>query len=66
MLGGYCCKSPEENEWNNIDPPVDPRFEGCDGSFLSLNSMCCKNNEYQKCAHPEGCANNKGNVILSC
>ena len=51
MWGEYCCKT--ELEENN-------NFVACDGGPISINSVCCKDNEYEKCPHIGGCKNNRG------
>ena len=59
MWGEYCCKSAKE------DKSFAP-FDGCNGTTLSLNSMCCKNSEYQKCPGTGGCRNNRGIATERC
>ena len=53
MWGQYCCKTSEEEE-SAIS------FDECDAGLLSVNSVCCKNSEYQECPFLDGCTNNKG------
>ena len=53
MWGEYCCKYAEEDQ-------SAVSFGGCDGSSLSLSSLCCKNSEYQKCSGTGGCQNYMG------
>ena len=53
MWGAYCCKTAmEENANANLDE--------CDGSSISLHSVCCQNREYEKCPGAKGCLNNMG------
>ena len=59
MWGEYCCKSAEEGQ-------IFFPFDGCNGMSLSLNSVCCKDNEYQKCPGAGGCQNNMGIKFECC
>ena len=58
MWGEYCCKSAEEDR-------LYVPFDGCNGMSLSLNSVCCKHNEYQKCPGAGGCRNHRG-ITIGC
>ena len=53
MWGEYCCKT----EWEDT---VNSSIIACDGSKISVNSICCEDNQYQKCPKKEGCQNNRG------
>ena len=57
MFGEYCCKTAKEED-------LTVNFDGCNGSHLSLNSVCCKNSEYLKCPGTGGCKTNRG--IYNC
>ena len=74
MWGTRCCKHSFENGSRTYVKKVSLGFptyayvdevketgdiEECDGGKLSLDSLCCRNNEYQKCADNEGCRNNR-------
>ena len=48
MWGTYCCKS-------NLEADRGMLMEECDGSLISLDSMCCQNNEYEQCRDSRGC-----------
>ena len=50
--GKYCCGTPKE-DISSID------LEGCDGSDLSMSSICCEKNNHQECPYEEGCIDNK-------
>ena len=53
--GTYCCKYGVEK----VDVAVGER---CDGGTISLNSVCCKDNEHTPC--PIGlCKNLEGNLF---
>ena len=65
MWGENCCKTAKEDDsTSNLQLPFN--FDGCDGSPLSLNSVCCKNNEYEKCPGTGGCKTNKGITVKHC
>ena len=34
-------------------------MDGCDGSDLSMSSICCEQHNYQECPYEEGCIDNK-------
>lgn len=53
MWGTHCCKHELENNSPN-------GISECDGGPLSLNSLCCKDNAYQKCRDEKGCHNRRG------
>ena len=56
MWGMFCCKYEEETfTFESID--------GCDGSELSVNSTCCKDNEQVKCGSKLGCKNRRGKLF---
>ena len=46
MWGEYCCKSAKD----------------CDDVEISMDSVCCKNNDYQNCSDTTGCKNNRGRI----
>ena len=56
MWGAYCCK-------NAVEDNANAKFGDCDGSTISLHSVCCKNSEYQKCSSTAGCRNYRGMII---
>ena len=51
--GDYCCKNDKEKVKSSYG-------DTCDGSKISLTSLCCLNDEYVECEHPDGCINYKG------
>ena len=53
MWGEYCCKTEVENTAQN-------NLYECDGGPLSINSICCEDDLYEKCPHIGGCKNNRG------
>ena len=53
MWGEYCCKTKLEKSTQN-------NLAECDGGQISINSVCCEDNEYEKCPHIGGCKNNRG------
>ena len=53
MWGEYCCKT----EWEGTS---ENNLDACDGSLISINSICCKDNQYDKCPNMVGCKNNRG------
>ena len=61
--GGYCCETP-------IEDKSSIHLEGCDGSELSMNSICCEQNNFLECPFDEGCTNNKDkaniDMLLAC
>ena len=57
MWGTYCCKNKNESIAEN-------HFDECDGSPLSIDSICCQNDEYIKCPSVEGCTGKRGNRFL--
>ena len=50
--GKYCCATPFEDISSS-------HIEGCDGSGLSINSICCEKGNHQICPHTEGCIDSK-------
>ena len=56
MWGEYCCKSESEKSTQNNLPE-------CDGGHISIDSICCKDDQYEKCPHIGGCKNNRGKHI---
>ena len=34
-------------------------LDGCDGGDLSIDSVCCEENDYHSCPHDEGCIDYK-------
>ena len=50
MWGLYCCKSKSKK---NISMGMDE----CDGGAISLNSICCEGDDYEKCPDDRGCSN---------
>lgn len=50
--GKYCCAT-EKEDTSTI------KVDGCDGSKLSLSSICCDQNDHQECSHSEGCIDYK-------
>ena len=50
--GQYCCATPFEDI-------SSLHVEGCDGSGLSINSICCEKGNHQICPHTEGCFDSK-------
>ena len=34
-------------------------LDACDGSEISLESICCEKDNHYKCSHEEGCIDNK-------
>lgn len=58
MWGLYCCTSKlEKNSSIGMDE--------CNGGAISLNSICCKDNDYEKCPDDRGCSNHWGEIILN-
>ena len=57
--GEYCCRTTKEGT-STIE------LEGCDGGELSLNSICCDQNDHVECPHEEGCNDSKerGKLIV--
>ena len=58
MWGKYCCKNDTEDIIVERNKPG--HIEGCDGGTLSIDSVCCTNNDMIKCSSEEGCRNKKG------
>ena len=56
MWGAYCCKT-------RVEDDAKANLKECNGSPISLHSVCCENSEYQRCSNVEGCINNRGIVI---
>ena len=56
MWGTHCCKSLLESN----ESKAETVFDGCDGGALSMDSLCCFNDEYIKCPSSSGCIGNKG------
>ena len=55
LWGTYCCKN--KNESTAIDP-----IKECDGSSISIDSVCCKNDEYVKCPSDNECTGSRGSI----
>ena len=53
MWGEYCCKT----EWEGT---AENNLAACDGGLISINSICCEDNQYDKCPNMVGCKNNRG------
>ena len=49
MDGKYCCRTNREKFSDNDG-------ELCDGSEIGIDSTCCEDNDYAKCAY-DGCTN---------
>ena len=54
MWGTYCCK-------NNTESRAIDHLKECDGSSISMDSLCCQNDEYIRCPSNEGCTGSRGN-----
>jgi len=54
--GNHCCKYNQEKveEWQG---------EACDGGIISLQSLCCKNNDGMPCPSASGLCKNYGAVV---
>ena len=73
LWGSHCCKQDLENgtdgyryiHWLHGLSLYEGGYRHpesmneCDGSPLSFDSLCCKNNQYQKCSNPEGCQSHR-------
>ena len=53
MWGEYCCET-------ELEATANHNFAACDGGPISINSVCCEDNKYEKCPHIGGCINNRG------
>ena len=53
MWGTQCCRY-------EFEDTSAYGLSECDGRPLTLHSLCCKNNEYEKCSDPRGCENRIG------
>ena len=53
MWGEYCCKTESEKI-------TQSNLAECDGGHISINSVCCEEDQYEKCPHMGGCKNKKG------
>ena len=66
LNGEYCCRTNKEKigSENGTDGDL------CDGSEIDIDSRCCENNDYVKCAdekcinHKDATKNDQGNVKL--
>ena len=55
MWGTHCCK-------HDVEDDTTYGVSECDGGPISLNSICCKNNEYKKCWDLRGCKDRRGKL----
>ena len=55
-LGEYCCKFSKEK----VDAALG---DTCDGSNISLQSLCCDADEYIQCPNNRTCQDNQGTIL---
>ena len=60
--GDYCCKTNQELWYGGS--PSEVASGSCDGKGFSIESTCCKDHDYKKCPHLEGCYDfSEGNYV---
>ena len=63
MWGTQCCKNEYEATYKGSKEKYydySDNFDQCNGNLISLDSVCCGNDEYINCPNAYGCTGSRG------